>query len=421
MTKKIAIIGSGISGLACAHYLQNKYAVTVYEKNDYVGGHTATKQVQVAEGEFNIDTGFIVFNNWTYPNFIRLINELGVASIDTEMGFSVSCENTGLEYSGASLATMFAQKRNWFNPVHWKFIFDIVKFNRVSKERLAQGTLPENLSLGDYIQELGLSQRFVKQYLIPMGAAIWSSGLAKMYEFPALYFIRFFKNHGLLNIDDRPQWAVIKGGSKAYVDAILQQAKFDIRLSQPVSNIKRSGESWQLTDASGEMVEYEHVIFACHSDEAAALLDSVEHPASSVLQAIAYQANEVVLHTDTSLLPRKQSTWSSWNYRLKKGESERATLSYSMNILQRLNCDTQFVVTLNDTANIDPKAILGRYQYAHPVYDRGTLAAQSKRSEINGNSNLWFCGAYWYAGFHEDGIRSALDVVNQLGESLEIL
>jgi len=423
--KKIAVIGSGISGLTCAHYLQNDFDVTVFEKNDYVGGHTATKTVSVAEGEFDIDTGFIVFNDWTYPNFIRLLNSLGVDSLATDMGFSVSCENSGLEYSGTSLATMFAQKKNWFSLKHWRFIKDIVKFNKISKERLEQGELPEDLTLGEYVKELNMSQRFVEQYIIPMGAAIWSSGLAKMYEFPALYFIRFFKNHGLLNIEDRPQWSVIRNGSKSYVNALLEQSSFTVRCTSKIQSVipaeDNMSNNWLIRLDNGEECEYEHVIFACHSDEAMALLPEQKSDARDILSKISYSNNEVVLHTDQSLLPTLRTTWSSWNYKIRSGQTETATLSYSMNILQRLNCQTQFIVTLNDTNSIAEEKILGQYQYAHPVYDKGTLEAQAQRNTINGKDNLWFCGAYWYAGFHEDGVRSGLDVVKALGVDIEIL
>lgn len=418
--KKVAVIGSGIAGLSTAYYLQDEYEVTLFEKNDYVGGHTATKVVTVEEGTFNIDTGFIVFNNWTYPNFNRLLNELDVEKIDTDMGFSVSCQKTGLEYSGESIATLFAQKRNLFSFTHWRMIFDILKFNRTSKELLDKGELDEEKTLGEYVRELGLSQRFVEKYLIPMGAAIWSSGLQDMYEFPALYFVRFFKNHGLLNVDDRPQWAVIKGGSKAYVDSILKKAKFKLHLNSTIESVEPVDQQ-VIVNVESDSFVFDEVVFACHSDEALALIKNPTAEHQQVLGNLKYQNNEVVLHTDHELLPDNRSTWSSWNYRIKAEDTEQATLSYSMNILQRLDCDTQFVVTLNDTGSIDSGKILGKYQYQHPVYNRGSLKAQSERDLINGKNNLWFCGAYWYAGFHEDGLRSALDVVNALGVELEIL
>ncbi len=420
MKQRIAVIGSGISGLACAFYLQDKYDVTVFEKNDYVGGHTATKTVSVDEGEFQIDTGFIVFNDWTYPNFNRLLRQLLVESIDTEMGFSVSCDATDLEYSGGSLGTLFAQKRRLFSPKHWRLVLDILKFNKESKIALEQGSIDESLTLGDYIQQLNLSKSFATHYLIPMGAAIWSSGLQQMYDFPALYFLRFFKNHGLLNVNDRPQWSVVKGGSKTYVEKLLGASTFTVKTSLPIQRVERDESEVRLITQQGVQT-FDQVIFACHSDEALALLASPSESEQQVLGKLQYQNNEVVLHTDISLLPRLKSTWSSWNYKIRKDTSEYATLSYSMNILQRLECKTEFVVTLNDTASIDDEHILGVYQYSHPVYNRGTMEAQGRRAEINGKHRTWFCGAYWYAGFHEDGIRSALDVVNRLEVDIAIL
>ena len=418
--KRLAIIGSGISGLSCAHYLQHEYDVTLFERNNYVGGHTATKTVVVDEGEFDIDTGFIVFNDWTYPNFNRLLSQLSVESLDTEMGFSVSCDLTGLEYSGGSLMTLFAQKKNLLSMKHWRLIRDIIKFNDRSKQVLAEQSLDESITLGQYLQQLELSQHFSDKYLIPMGAAIWSSGLSQMNDFPALYFLRFFKNHGLLNINDRPQWSVVKGGSKSYVDAILERKTFNLELNANIESVTSQADSVQII-IDGKSLNFDEVIFACHSDQALALLAEPNEHHNNVLGRLKYSDNEVVLHTDTSLLPKLESTWSSWNYKIRADALETPTLSYSMNILQQLTSKTQFVVTLNDTARIEPEKILGRYHYSHPVYTRGTIEAQQLRSTINGKDGLWFCGAYWYAGFHEDGIRSALDVVNDLGVSIEIL
>ncbi len=421
---KVAIIGSGISGLTASYYLQHKYDITLFEANDYIGGHTATKTVTVDEGTFNIDTGFIVFNDWTYPNFIRLLEQINVESLATDMGFSVSCDQTGLEYSGESFATLFAQKRNIFSLKHWRMLKDIVTFNKEAKARFEQNKLDESITLGEFIQELGLSDQFRDKYLIPMGAAIWSSGLQEMLQFPALYFVRFFKNHGLLNINDRPQWRVIKGGSNSYVEKLLAQLNITIKTSTPVTSIEQTEQGWSVIAQNGgdtQTNQFQHIIFACHSDTAGKLLPASASAQKSLLAQLPYKSNEVVLHTDTSLLPHKRSTWSSWNYRLRTESTQQATLSYDMNILQRLDCETRFVVTLNDTQAIDPNKILGSYHYDHPVYNLGSLSAQQQRATINGIDNLWFCGAYWYAGFHEDGVRSALDVANGLGADIDIL
>jgi uncharacterized protein len=417
--KKIAIIGSGISGLVSAYYLQKTHQVTLYEANEYIGGHTATKTVTVDEGSFDIDTGFIVFNDWTYPNFIRLLKELNVEWLDTEMGFSVSCESTGLEYSGGSFATLFAQFGNLFKPKHWKMLSDILAFNKVSKQAYVDDSIDESMTLGDYIKHLGLGDEFRDKYIVPMGAAIWSCGLDAMLEFPARYFIRFFYNHGLLNVNERPTWRVVKGGSHQYVKQLQQALDIEIRLATPVISVDSQSDAGvivtsQSNDSEADISHYDEVIFACHSDQALKLIDSPNTQQQQVLSALPYQSNDVVLHTDISLLPKRKNTWSSWNYRLKREQPDRAVLTYDMNILQCLNSKTQFCVTLNDTSSIDPSKILGSYQYMHPVYNKGSIAAQSRRSEINGQENLWFCGAYWYSGFHEDGVRSALDVASAI-------
>jgi predicted NAD/FAD-binding protein len=285
---------------------------------------------------------------------------------------------------------------------------------------LLEQSLDESVTLGLYLKQIGLSKHFSEKYLIPMGAAIWSSGLAQMEDFPALYFLRFFKNHGLLNINDRPQWSVVKGGSKQYVDEILNRKNFHLQLNSNIESVVSQSDGIAVQQNGSSQI-FDEVIFACHSDEALALLNQASEHQKNVLGRLNYSDNEVVLHTDTTLLPKLKSTWSSWNYKIRNDASQSPTLSYSMNILQQLTTDTEFVVTLNDTDRINPDKILGRYQYSHPVYTRGTIEAQQLRSTINGVNNMWFCGAYWYAGFHEDGIRSALDVVNGLGVNIEVL
>ncbi|MCO7226916.1 NAD(P)/FAD-dependent oxidoreductase [Pleionea sp. CnH1-48] len=416
--KRIAIIGTGISGLTCAHYLHSKYDITLFEANDYIGGHTATKEVSIEGDGYLIDTGFIVFNNWTYPEFNKIIEQLDVEYLDTEMGFSVSCEQSGLEYSGGSLSSLFTQRKNIFNWRHWKMIADIIRFNQQGKKDLSTGQLDESISLGEYLDSLNLSQRFADKYLVPMGAAIWSCGLQEMLDFPARYFLQFFANHGLLNVGDRPQWRVIKNGSQAYVDAMIKPFKDKILLNTPVRSVMRGSRSVKVA-TNDKLYDFDEVIFACHSDQALALIDDPGTSELEVLSQLNYQSNEVVLHTDKSLLPKSQRAWSSWNYRIKKEATTKATLTYNMNILQRIESIHTFCVTLNDTDSIDPDKILGTYHYDHPVYNRGTLEAQQSRHKINGVNRLWFCGAYWYAGFHEDGVRSALDVVNALDSQLE--
>ncbi len=412
---KIAIIGSGISGLTAAYYLAPHASVTLYEKAPRLGGHTATVDVTVDGRSYAVDTGFIVYNERTYPNFIRMISELGVAVKKTEMGFSVSSRQDGLEYSGSSLATLFAQKRNLFNPGHWRMIFDILRFNREAKRDLDGGRVAADTTLGSYLTENGYSHGFIHHYLVPMGAAIWSASTDAMLDFPMRFFIRFFHNHGLLQISNRPQWLVIEGGSRNYIAPLLAAAKPQMVTSAFITRIEKVGNQVELVMADGSRAQYDEVVFATHSNEALALLGSgATHQERSVLGAMPYQPNAVVLHTDEKLLPALKSTWSSWNYLLHSYRQDRATLTYNMNLLQGLKAPVTFCVTLNDTAAIHPNKILARFSYDHPVFTRESLAAQERWSDINGVEKRWYCGAYWRNGFHEDGVVSALRVVNAI-------
>jgi len=412
--KKIAIIGSGISGLTAAYYLHKNYDIYIYEADNRLGGHTATKDISVNGEQYAIDTGFIVFNDWTYPNFIKLLDELGVESQPTTMGFSVFNPVDDFEYAGTNFWTLFAQKRNFFSITHWTMLSDIVRFNRESIEDLENGTLQPGESLGNYLQRKNYSTAFINRYLIPMGSAIWSATLGAMLEFPLEFFVRFFKNHGLLNVVNRPQWRVIKGGSRAYIAPLIKPFEHKITLKSSISHIIRTTEGINIVTEKGCEL-FDEVIFACHSDQALALLGDATLPEQEVLNAIAYQKNTVTLHTDTRLLPRRKSTWSSWNYLLQTDKQQPPVLTYSMNILQGINSNTEFCVTLNATDQIDPTKILGEYEYAHPVFSQNAVQAQSKWADINGIHHTWFCGAYWFNGFHEDGVKSALRVVNALG------
>ncbi|WP_426416228.1 NAD(P)/FAD-dependent oxidoreductase [Aestuariirhabdus sp. LZHN29] len=416
---RIAIIGTGISGLTAAYLLNQRHDITLYESSDRIGGHTATVNVPLNEQQYAIDTGFIVFNDWTYPNFIRLLEQLGVSSKATEMGFSVSCEDTGLEYSGNSLDSLFAQRRNLLKLDHWRMLRDIMRFNREAKVDLQGGKIPPQLSLGDYLQSHGYSHAFRDFYLIPMGAAIWSSGRQAMLDFPAQFFLRFFNNHGLLNINERPQWRVIEGGSRSYLTPLIAGFRDRIHLSCPVQSIQRTQDGVVLQHSEGKQT-FDQVVIASHSDQALSMLADPSALEKQILGAIPYQDNEVILHTDESLLPRHQKTWSSWNYRLKKGTNRTSSLpvlTYNMNILQGIDSETVFCVTLNDSSSIDPTKVLGRYTYAHPQFSIEGTAAQQWRA-INGVKSTWFCGAYWGNGFHEDGVNSGLRVAEALGVSL---
>jgi len=420
MKKRIAIIGTGISGLTAAYYLEKNFDLMLFEAGDYIGGHTATKDVEYQGESHAIDTGFIVFNDWTYPNFIALMNEIGVTSKPTSMGFSLSCRETGLEYSGNGLNTLFAQRRNIFRPRHWKMLRDIVRFNKQSQQDFLSDDLDENETLGSYLDRHNFGEAFKKYYLVPMAAAIWSSGLAKVEAMPVLFFVRFFKNHGLLNIKDRPQWRVIEGGSRSYIEPLVAGFRDQIHLNTPVTSVKRHAKGVTLGLAHGRCIDFDEVIFACHSDQALALLTDPSEKESEILSGIPYAENDVVLHTDATLLPKRKSTWSSWNYLLGI-KKEAAVLTYNMNILQGLKSEHTFCVTLNATEDIAPEKIIGRWTYAHPEFNTQGIAMQARWSEINGTANTWFCGAWWRNGFHEDGVVSGMRVASALlDEPLEI-
>jgi len=412
---KIAIIGSGISGLTSAYLLQQKHDITVFESADRIGGHTATVEVLEGERTRAIDTGFIVFNDWTYPNFIRLMDELGVSSRATDMSFSVSCQRTGLEYGGNDLNTLFAQRRNIFNIPFLGMLKDILRFNKEAIQDLDSGELEVGVTLGGYLKAKGYGARFASHYLIPMGSAIWSSTLDEMMDFPLVFFVRFFKNHGLLSVNDRPQWRVIEGGSSAYLQPLIATFKDRICLGSRIEKVQRTAGEVTLYFADGSPQTFDQVVFACHSNEALALLSDASEEENDILSAIPYRNNEVVLHTDTTMLPKKKLAWSSWNYQLGTDRTKPATLSYNMNILQHFSSDTTYVVTLNQTDMIAPEKILRRFNYTHPTFTLAGIHAQDRWAEINGVNNTWFCGAYWRNGFHEDGCWSGVRVSNGLG------
>lgn len=414
---KIAIIGTGISGLTCGYYLHKDHDITLFEANDYIGGHTATVDVTVDEKDYAIDTGFIVYNDRTYPNFIKMMNEIGVEGIPTQMSFSVRNKGNGLEYNGHTISTLFAQKRNWLNPKFYRFIYEILRFNKLAKD-FASNENTSLQTLGEFLDEHRFSEFFTDNYILPMGAAIWSSTLADMRAFPLMFFLRFFLNHGLLDVTNRPQWYVIKGGSRAYIPPLTQGFAQNIRLNSPVESVTRSKDR-VLLHVNGTTEWFDEVIFACHSDQAMRMISELSDEEQSILGDMTYQANEVVLHIDSSLLPKRKAAWASWNYLLEgcDGEKQRLpSLTYNMNILQHVDAGPHtFCVTLNSTDQIDASKILSTFTYDHPVFTTESIAAQQRKDEIQGVSNIWFCGAYWYNGFHEDGVRSALDVVKALG------
>ncbi len=403
---RIAVIGSGISGMAAAYHLCTEHDVTVFEAGHYVGGHTNTVDVEHGGRRYAVDTGFIVFNDWTYPNFIALLDELGVAWQPSDMSFSVACEKTGLEYNGTSLNALFAQRSNLVRPSFLRMVADILRFNREAPALLAPGAAAS--SLGEYLESNAYSRYFVDHYIIPMGAAIWSSRPIDMLRFPARHFVEFFSNHGFLSVDDRPTWRVIRGGSREYVRRLTAPFANRIRLATPVASIQRQAQQVAVRTRNGAVEHFDQVFLACHSDQALALLSDPTPQEREILGAIGYQRNEALLHTDARLMPRRRLAWAAWNYHLPIEQYERVTVTYNMNILQSLDAPVQFLVTLNRGDDVDPARVLGRYVYEHPVYTAQAVAAQKRHSEINGVRRTYYCGAYWGYGFHEDGVKSAL-------------
>jgi predicted NAD/FAD-binding protein len=421
MKKDIAIIGTGISGLTCGHLLHDKHNILLFEANDYVGGHTATKDIEVNGKSYAIDTGFIVFNDWTYPNFIKLMEKIGVKSQPTEMSFSVKNLAQNLEYNGNTINSLFAQRRNILRPRFWRIVRDILRFNKVCKQGAAEKTDYGRQTLDEFLQLHHFSDDFIYNYILPMCAAIWSTSLEDIKDFPFMFFLRFFNNHGLLNVTDRPQWHSIIGGSREYIKPLTQGFSEQIMLNSAVKSVRDQGQQKLLVLANGNEHLFDEVIFACHSDQALAMLATPSQTHSDILGNMLYAMNEVVLHTDTSVLPKRKLAWASWNYLIKgyKGESQApAILTYNMNILQNIHSDTTFCVTLNNSQDIDPEKTLGVYHYAHPQFNNQTITAQARWSDISGHQGFHFCGAYWYNGFHEDGVRSALDVCQTFGEHL---
>jgi predicted NAD/FAD-binding protein len=408
--KKIAVIGSGISGLTSAYLLSKKHQVSVFEKSTIIGGHTATVDVTLAERSYAIDTGFIVFNDKTYPNFLALLDEINIGKQESEMSFSVKSIDSGLEYNGHNLNTLFAQRRNILNPRFWYLIKEILRFNKLCKSVYQSQQYQDKYTLGEFLSQHNFGDYFSQQYILPMGAAIWSSSLADMELFPLTFFIKFFHNHGLLNIADRPQWYVIPNGSRSYLPPLTKPFIDNIHVNSDIVQITREHGRAQLTFADNSVQEFDEVILACHSDQAKALLADLSPQENKLLSAMTYSANQVVLHTDKSLLPKREKAWASWNYQLTRDHNKPACVTYNMNILQGISSEHTFCVTLNQTALIDKTKILREFEYHHPVYSVDSLAAQQQRSTICGKNHTHFAGAYWYNGFHEDGVKSALDV-----------
>ncbi len=412
--QRIAIIGSGISGLTTAYLLHKSHEITLFEANDYIGGHTHTVKVAQGEQSYDIDTGFIVCNDRNYPNFLKLMDKLNIAMQPTEMSFSVRNNPLGLEYNGHNLNTLFSQRRNLLRPKFYRLIRDILYFNKAAKKAI-EGGVAENITVDTFVNQQSLSDIFKNNYLLPMVAAIWSCSLEQAGEFPLLFFLKFFLNHGLLDIKNRPQWYVLKGGSKAYIDPMTSKFKDRTKLSTPVSSVIRNDSCIEVNHASGKET-FDQLVFACHSDQALELLKNASIEEKGILGELRYQLNDVILHSDASLMPKKSLSWASWNFLAGEQEhNDPPLVTYCMNILQDIASDQPFLVSLNARHKIDPEKIMGEYNYAHPVYSVAGMKAQSRRNEISGIGRIHYCGAYWYSGFHEDGVRSALDIGENFG------
>lgn len=408
-SQKIAVIGSGISGLTAAHLLSREHEVTVFESSDYIGGHTHTVPVELEGNSFQVDTGFIVCNDRNYPNFMKFMDQLNVNVQPTDMSFSVRNNTMDLEYNGHSLNTLFSQRSNLLRPYFYKLIGEILRFNKASKLAIEEGSISA-IPLNEFVAQQQFSAVFKDNYLLPMIAAIWSCSADQAGNFPLEFFLKFFHNHGLLDIKNRPQWYVLEGGSSSYIEPMTAGFRDRIKLNTPVLEVTRTDELIKvLTTDSVE--EFDQIIMACHSDQALNLLHQPTVNEELILGAMGYQNNDVILHHDESIMPRKPLSWASWNLLTGEDKSNEPPLvTYCMNILQGLNSPDPLLVSLNARHKLDPKKILREFSYAHPVFSTESMAAQKRRKEICGIDRIHYCGAYWYSGFHEDGVRSALDV-----------
>lgn len=406
---KIAIVGTGIAGNVAAYYLSRDHQVTVFEANDYVGGHTHTHDIEWGGQRYRLDSGFMVFNYKTYPFFTRLLEELDVAVQPSSMSFSVKCERSGLEYNGANLNTLFAQRRNVLRPSFYRMIRDILRFNREAPQFLAGPDM--NATLGEYLTQGGYGASFLEWYLIPMGAAIWSADPSRMLAMPARFFIRFFHNHGMLSVDDRPMWYVIRGGSQEYVRKLTASFRDRIRTHSPVQSITRSRAFVTIAVQHRPPERFDAVFIATHGDQALQLLGDATPLEEEVLGPMTYQENEAVLHTDETMLPTCRRARAAWNYHIPAQRQNRVAVTYSLNILQQLQAPVQFCVTLNNSRGIASSRIVKRIWYSHPVFTNESVLAQQRQGEVNGRNRTYFCGAYWRYGFHEDGVVSALNAL----------
>ena len=413
---KIAIVGSGISGLVTAYLLSQNHDITIYEAADYVGGHTNTVSVELNDKHHEVDTGFIVYNENNYPNFVKLLDKLNVPNQPTSMSFSVRCEKTGLEYNGTSVNKLFAQRLNLFRPSFYRMIKDILKFNRDAKQFLINEDF--ELTFEQFLEKGKYSSQLRDSYAIPMTSAIWSGSPSQVLNTPFFFIARFSENHGMLNVNDRPQWRVIKKGSRQYVTRLIKRFEDRIRLQCPVKRIARGKEGVEVSSSHGKTSQFDNVILATHSDQALKILENPSPAEIDILGSIHYQNNEAVLHWDDSLLPKRKLAWAGWNYHKTRNPINGTSVTYNMNILQGIKSEATFCVSLNMTDRIDPAKIIKKFNYGHPVFSKNAIESQKRLGEINGVNRTYFCGAYWGSGFHEDGVNSALNVCRYFGKDL---
>ncbi|MCW2989075.1 MAG: FAD-dependent oxidoreductase [Solirubrobacterales bacterium] len=407
---RIAIVGTGVAGMVAARKLHPEHEIVVYEAADRLGGHSNTVVVEAEDGTHAIDTGFIVFNDRNYPHFEALLDELGVAGQRSHMGFSVS-DGARFEYSGTPWG-LFARPGHLVSPSFLGMLRDWRRFNREAKALIGMnGTAP---SLGAWLEQKGFSQHFIDRLIVPQASAVWSADPEQMWSFPASFMAEFFDNHGMYSLRDRPKWRTVSGGSRSYVEAISAPWRDRVRLAAPVRRIERLPDGVRIEAEGCESEIFDRVVVATHSDQALAMLADPSEPEREILGAILYQRNEAVLHTDTALLPRRRTAWSSWNFHLATGPPRGSTVTYWMNNLQRLRAKREYLLTLNRSDEIDPAKVLRRFQYDHPVYTAAGVAAQSRHAEISGARRTHYCGAYWGWGFHEDGVVSALRACERL-------
>jgi predicted NAD/FAD-binding protein len=409
---KIGIIGSGIAGLTLAHYLNKNHDILLFEKNDRLGGHTHTHKINNQNSSINVDSGFIVFNKKTYPNFLNLINELEIPYQKSEMSFSVRSKISGLEYGGTDLKTLFSQKKNLLNLKFWFLLYEIVKFNKLAKKEAVTSN-KNHLTIGQFVKQYNFSKYFLSNYLLPMSSAIWSSSYEEIKSFSFDFFVKFLSNHGMININDRPQWYTIKNGSFSYVEKLINPFKSKIILNSKIQKVFRQGAK-SIIQTEDKRHEFDYVFLACHANEALELLAKPSKLQQAVLSEFDYSSNDTYLHSDISVMPKSKVAWSSWNYVIKDEKQKNATVTYNMNILQKISSKFNFLVSLNIPDEIDERKVIKKIRYHHPIFNLSTYSAQKKHNKICADG-IGFAGAYWGNGFHEDGVLSALNAIKYSG------